>query len=1091
MFAMAKKQAQGVSGSLLVPWGTALLVLALGLLISMQLGRLDADRRLSDARSQVIQDLAIIRARLESGINAVFSATSGLSEVIAHQGGIGEDLFNALAHQAIKDSPQIRNIAIAPDNVITMVSPLEGNRQAIGLDYKTLPEQYASVRKAMQTGNPVFSGPYKLVQGGRGLIARVPVFTSAGVQPGAAPRYWGVVSVVIHVDVIMDAAGVFSTDALEIGLRDFDDPNHPGELIRGDQALFSRQPVSMLIDIPGGSWQIVAVRKGGWPSSAATGSPFFYIGLVNSFFAAFFVGWLVARPYRERLRNQALRQEIADRIRAEEELRLSEQKYASIFHLMPDMVGITRMTDGCFIEINPGFTRISGWEAQEIIGRSSLDVGLWTPEARAGAVAIVRRQGQLDNYEFELGIKSGEKRDALMFLVPITVSGEDCLFFIARDITELKQAQRILESEQARLRNLLQTVPALIWMKDPEGVYLNCNSRFERFFGAREADIVGKTDYDFVDKELADFFREHDRRAMAADAPSVNEEWITYADDGHRELLETIKTPVRDAAGQLIGVLGVAWDITEKKRIEEALRTERTRFVNLVDSVDGVVWEADASTLTFTYVSRQAERLLGYPLTDWYAAGFWLQHLHPDDRQRVSALAEASTTRGEEHTLEYRFIDVNGKIVWVQDIVTVVNENGAPRWRRGILVDTTSRKEEEKIKRNLEAQLRQAQKMEAVGRLAGGVAHDFNNKLSVILGYADLARQSNVTQEKYQNYINQIIDAASQSRDITRQLLAFSRQETISPQVFSLNTLVKSVQKGLGRFIGEDIVFEVRLAKDLWPIKMDPVQGDQVIMNLIVNARDAMIEGGTLLVETRNAHLDASFVRQHPEHSEIREGDYVHLKVSDTGCGISPETQQYIFEPFYTTKERGRGTGLGLSTVYGIVTQNNGVVLVESEQGVGTTFHVFFPRCDEELEAEEIVEVVKVSLPVKNIATILLVEDEEMVRQMTADILEQSGYTPIVAMTQQEAIAYCEQDDHTIDLLLTDVIMPGMDGRELSRQIQQLRPGIKVLFMSGYAAEVITELEAQTMTTDFIQKPFSMQLLLEKIERLLHSQATP
>jgi CheY-like chemotaxis protein len=304
----------------------------------------------------------------------------------------------------------------------------------------------------------------------------------------------------------------------------------------------------------------------------------------------------------------------------------------------------------------------------------------------------------------------------------------------------------------------------------------------------------------------------------------------------------------------------------------------------------------------------------------------------------------------------------------------------------------------------------------------------------------------------------------------------------ISPRVLNLNTLVRSMQKGLGRFIREDIHFELKLAEGLWPINMDPTQVDQVIMNLIVNARDAMVDGGFLVVETKNISLDELFIKKYPE---ITAGDYVQLTVSDTGSGMSPEILQHIFEPFYTTKEAGSGTGLGLATVYGIVTQNKGLVLAESAPGVGTTFRVFFPRGDE--EEQEAVEVTAPLAPAQSTATILLVEDEETVRQMTTDILEQSGYTTLAAMTPQEALALCARADQRIDLLLTDVIMPGMNGRELSRQIERLRPGIKVLFMSGYAADIISEVEVNDPAMGFIQKPFSMRILLEKIEELLQT----
>lgn len=1062
-----------------IPWLMAGLILVLGVVLSAKIGRLDRERRLSDARSQVIQELATIRARLEGVINTVFSATSGLTEVIAYQGGISPDLFNALAAQAIVTHPAIRHIGVAPDDIVTLVYPLEGNRQTIGLHHETIPEQYANIQQARHTRQPVFSGPHDLVQGGQGLIARVPVFTSAPGPKGEQSRYWGVVSVVARFDTLLDAGGVHSSKTLDIGLRTVDNQNQAGgSLLRGDRSLFTRQPVTLPVSVPGGEWQLVAEPTAGWPRVLATDSPLFAFGALNSVLAAALIWWLANQPERERKRTQALRREMIERRRAEEECRLSEQKYASFFYLMPDMVGVTRLDDGCFLEVNLGFCRVSGWTAEEVIGRTSLELGLWSPETRAEAVAIVREQGVLENYAFTLGTKSGKQRDGLMFLAPVTLKGEKCLFLIARDVTELKQAQRILEQEQARLRNLLHTIPAMIWMKDPNGTYLLCNPRFEQFFGAEEARIIGKTDYDFVDRDLADFFQEQDRKAIASGQPTMNEEWITYADDGRRVLLETIKTPVLDGSGRLMGVLGVAWDITDKKRIEEELRQERTRFVNLVDSVDGIVWEANAETLTFTYVSKQAERLLGYPVQDWYAEGFWRQHLHPEDREHIHAHSLACTAKGEEHTLEYRLVAHDGAIVWLQDLVSVVVKDGRPRWRRGIMVDITRKKKEELEKSKLEEQLRQAQKIEAIGRLAGGVAHDFNNKLSVILGYADLLKNA-AAPDKARGYINQIIKAANQSRDITHQLLAFSRKEVISPQIVDLNNLVKSAWKGLGRLIREDIRFEVGLAEDLWPIHMDPTQVDQVIMNLIVNARDAMENGGRLVVETANVLLDADFSRNYPE---IAAAEYVQLAVSDTGCGMSAETRQHIFEPFYTTKETGRGTGLGLATVYGIVSQNKGLVLVESELGVGSTFKVFFPRCTMDLRetGEESVEAPRA----RRSASVLIVEDEETVRQMTQDMLEESGYATMVAATPEEALAISADKQRHIDLLLTDVIMPGMNGRELSRHIRLSRPGIKVLFMSGYASDILPE-EGEAAGLHRIKKPFSMRTLLQSIEECL------
>lgn len=1060
------------------PWCIAGLLLLLGTLFSWQIALLNIRQQQQEKISLTVTELASVRARLEGVVFNVLSATAGIAGVIAHSGDIPQDLFAALSKQAIDDHPYIRNIGIAPNDVITQIYPMEGNRQAIGLRYADNPVQDEDVRRARQTGQPIFSGPHQLVQGGTGLIARVPVFTKATADTETFARYWGGVSVVTNVEALFDAAEVGSTKTVAIELLKIAEKRDGEDLLLrgGREGSYAAQvPVCMPVKIPGAQWQLCGVPTQGWPKFSALRSPLFVIGLINTCFLSVFVGWLVGRPQRVQRHNRQLQQQVDERAKAEEELRFSEQKYASIFHLMPDMVGITRQEDGCFLEINAGFTRVSGWSAEEVIGQTSLKLGLWPLEVRRQALALLTERGTLENFPFLLRVKSGEQRHALMFLTPITLHGQDCLYFMARDINELKLAQLHLEREQARLRNLLQTVPALIWMKDMQGCYLSCNSRFERFVGRAEADVIGSSDYDLFEQEQADFFRAHDHKAIDLGRPSVNEEWVTYADDHHRELLETIKTPVYDAGGQLLGVLGVAWDITDKKRIEEELVQERTRFLNLVDSVDGIVWEADAQTLGFTYVSREAERLLGYPLDEWLTEGFWEQHLHPDDRQHSQAATVKATANGEDHELSYRFLGQDGRVVWIQDRVRVVRENGQPRWRRGIMVDITGEKENESRRLALEHQLRQAQKIEAIGRLAGGVAHDFNNQLSVIFGYADLLQQGQMPEEKRHSYTNQIIRAATQARDITRQLLAFSRQEVISPQVLDLNLLVKGMQKGLGRLIREDIRFEVRTAPNLWPIYMDPTQVDQILMNLIVNARDAMAGPGLLSIETANIRLDEAKLAQ---YVGLVAGDYVQLQVQDTGSGMGPETMLHIFEPFYTTKETGKGTGLGLAMVYGIVRQNRGLVQVESVLGQGSTFTVTLPRGQGTTNGDHhppkpLVETAG------HVGIILLVEDEVTVRQMAQDILEESGFTVLVAASPAEALRICADPQQHIDLLLSDVIMPEMNGRELCTRIRAQRPGLKTVFMSGYAGDLLNE--EGDCQVPLVKKPFTIQVLLATI----------
>jgi two-component system cell cycle sensor histidine kinase/response regulator CckA len=398
--------------------------------------------------------------------------------------------------------------------------------------------------------------------------------------------------------------------------------------------------------------------------------------------------------------------------------------------------------------------------------------------------------------------------------------------------------------------------------------------------------------------------------------------------------------------------------------------------------------------------------------------------------------------------------------------------------------DITERKRAEEEKARLESQLIQAQKMESVGRLAGGVAHDFNNMLGVIVGYAELIKSQLVADDPLFKDVLEIEKAANHSRDVTRQLLAFSRKQLIEPRPLDLNDLIKNTQKTLSRLIGEDIELCFNPGEDLWKINFDPSQVDQILINLAVNARDAMLNGGQLTIETANVQLDEAYCR---EHLADTPGDYVMLSVKDSGVGMDKETLSHAFEPFFTTKEVGKGTGLGLSTIYGIIKQNGGSIHVYSEPARGTAFKIYIPR---KMQEDEIAATTEDSLVISGSETILLVEDEDMVRDMTTAMLEKIGYSVRVAETPQEALLFCENNDIPIDLLITDVVMPEMNGTELRDRIKAIRPGIKVLFMSGYTSNVIGHHGVLDKGVHFVQKPFGLKGLARKVRDAIIGQGS-
>jgi CheY-like chemotaxis protein len=381
----------------------------------------------------------------------------------------------------------------------------------------------------------------------------------------------------------------------------------------------------------------------------------------------------------------------------------------------------------------------------------------------------------------------------------------------------------------------------------------------------------------------------------------------------------------------------------------------------------------------------------------------------------------------------------------------------------------------------LQEQLRQSQKMEAIGQLAGGVAHDFNNLLTVIHGYSELILNSLDDSSRLRQDVREIIHASEHASSLTRQLLAFSRKQVLQLKVLDLNAHVSNMDKMLRRMIGENIELMTLLAKDLGRIKADPGQIEQVILNLAVNARDAMLSGGKLTIETANIELDENYARS---HIGVTPGRYVMLSVSDTGVGIAREVKERIFEPFFTTKEKGKGTGLGLSTVYGIIQQSGGNIWVYSEPGLGTTFKIYLPRIEEDTESLKPSAVSTKSL--QGSETILLVEDEEMVRKLACTILQKNGYKVLEAPNGEEALRIVQgQNGNPIHLMVTDVVMPGMSGRQLADRLERLRPEMKILYISGYTDNAIVHHGVLEKGIDYIQKPFTIEGLARKVREVL------
>ncbi len=624
---------------------------------------------------------------------------------------------------------------------------------------------------------------------------------------------------------------------------------------------------------------------------------------------------------------------------------------------------------------------------------------------------------------------------------------------------------------------------------------------------------------------------------------------------------------------------------------------DRSMYAALVESLGGIVWEADALTFQFTFVSRHAEEVLGYPIATWLAPGFWVQHTHADDVERVSAFCLAATLRGENHQFEYRMLSADGDVVWLRDIVTVTLEPDGRKRLRGIMIDITERREHEHElqvsrerlalaqlagrvgtfewdiptratiwtpemyalygatplmtpaevwqthvhpddaesamdaakaaavsgvldaewrvvwpdgsahwlhgrgkapldeegrpqrmlgavidvteRKQLEEQLRQSQKMEAIGRLAGGVAHDFNNLLTVITAYGDFIAASMDVHDPHQSDLNEIRCAADRASLLTQQLLAFSRRQVVRPQVLDINAIVTEMARMLARLIGDDVTLKVDLAENAGATVADAGQMHQVLMNLVVNARDAMPYGGAISIATHAVAVTVDLGLPVPP------GDYVVLSVSDTGVGMTEAVRAKIFEPFFTTKEAGRGTGLGLSTVYGIVQQSSGHVRVHSAVDHGTTFDLFFPRAPEGRDEATTPVVVETS----GTEVVLFVEGERALREAGARILTQRGYRVLTAHDPSEALRISKAYLARIDLLIAEVVMPGLSGTALAARLLVARPGTRVLFVSGYSDDALGQHGVFEDGVNFLHKPFSEHTLARKVREVLDAVA--
>jgi len=580
--------------------------------------------------------------------------------------------------------------------------------------------------------------------------------------------------------------------------------------------------------------------------------------------------------------------------------------------------------------------------------------------------------------------------------------------------------------------------------------------------------------------------------------------------EGHVKLLRFMSIPIFKE-NEIIAVVGMAnkdtdytdddvlklrlmmdavWKVVDHKKAEEDFRENEKRYHLIAENMGNIITMLDMD-FNFTFATPNVEKVIGFTPEEYVNLSL-AETLLPVSLQEVMTGFEeemAIEMSGEGNPDRIRIFELeeckkDGSIFWMENVVSFVrDENGVPVGILSVSRDITERKEAEKEQEKLQEQLVMAQKMESVGRLAGGIAHDFNNMLSVIMGRIELLMLKVDKDHPFYKDFFQIKNAAERSANLTAQLLAFARKQVVVPRVIDLNDSLKSLLRMMKRLIGENIKLKLDLEENLWPVKIDPTQLDQVVANLTVNAKDAMSDKGVMRFTTKNILIESQSIENLPG---LKKGEYVLFTVSDDGSGMSQDVLEKIFEPFFTTKKQGEGTGLGLSTIYGIVKQNNGYIYAFSEIGSGTEFRIYIPRCFNTVE--KTVTENKVGNLNKKDKTILFVEDEMSILEIGSETLESFGYNVISAETPFKALQIVREIKGKIDLLITDVIMPEMNGRELEKAIKEIYPDIFVIMMSGYTSDIIAREGVVEENANFVQKPFSQKKLIETVEKVLSSK---
>jgi two-component system, cell cycle sensor histidine kinase and response regulator CckA len=769
-----------------------------------------------------------------------------------------------------------------------------------------------------------------------------------------------------------------------------------------------------------------------------------------------------------------------EQIKAERSLKESEERYRTLFETSPNGIVLMDLQMNITMANRRGLHLFGFKSPEEVLARNGVD--FIAPEDQPLVLPLIQKMfetGESQTLDVKLVTKDGTRVSSLVTASFLRdAAGEPrAIMGVAQDISDLKRAEEAVRDSEARLRAIFEHAPVGIAMLDPNGRFLQVNPALQAIVGYNAAELQSLTCPRITHREdLPEQLRLHGE-LLRGQRQYYSMEKRYLRKDGEVVWVDLMMSHLLNGQSESRAIATII-DITARKRAEEALRESEQRFRLMAETIQDAFWIGRADITKLLYVSPGYERIWGRSRAELAASPqAFLDAIHPEDFERVQAHLAAILAQRVPWDHEYRIIRPDGEVRWIQDRgFPVKGEQGQVILFTGMSTDITERK-------TLEQQLLLAQKMEAVGRLAGGVAHDFNNLLMAITGYSELMKTKVLKDDPLYGYLEDILKTTDRAASLTGQLLTFSRRQIVRPQLMDLNRVVLDLERMLRRLIEEDIDLRIITAPKLGAVQIDPGHLNQIIMNLVINARDAMPCAGRIAVETAEVNFDTS---RQTKSGLAQPGSYVMLQVSDTGIGMDEALQAHIFEPFFTTKEPGKGTGLGLSTVYGIVKQSEGFIDLDSEPGKGSAFKIYLPRLDAVAKTRK----AKVSKPTqfRGIETVLLVEDEDVLRTLLAKFLRLYGYTVLEARHGGEALLICEQHQGPIHLMVTDVVMPQMSGRVLADRLTPLRPEVKVLYMSGYTEDEVVQRGVAENAVAFLQKPFRPIDLVHKVYSLLQPQ---